>query len=274
MLRRFAGLAAAAAALAAVPLALAAAPTPYAVQGGPGILSGDGSLRFIAAKAANGDTLVSAFSTSDDSLVRSRTIDGGFGIPALTQGGSTLGGLFHDGSALVLQNLGLAKTSRFAVVSTAGLTVEKRIALKGTFGYDALSPDGSKLYLIQRMSTDDLQHYVVRAYDLNENVLLPGRIADKTQKSWVMQGWAVSRVESPDGRWAYTLYTNPGGYPFIHALDTVRGVAHCVGLPWTTDQTPVWNFSLALNGGSLAVKWQDGHVWRRVNTANWKITKP
>jgi hypothetical protein len=34
----------------------------------------------------------------------------------------------------------------------------------------------------------DIQHYIVRAYDLNAHKLLPGRIADKTQKSWVMQG--------------------------------------------------------------------------------------
>ena len=78
----------------------------------------------------------------------------------------------------------------------------------------------------------------MRAYDLATHTLLPGRIADKTQKSWVMQGWAVSRATTADGRWDYTLYANPGGYPFIHALDTVRGVAHCIGLPWTQSTIP------------------------------------
>ncbi len=272
MARRLAVLLAVIAALAAVPLAFAAYPTPYAVQGGSGVVAGDGSLRFVAAKAG-GNTLVSAVNMSDGSIVRSHKVNGAFGIPVLTQNGLA-GGLFHDGSALVLQSLGLEKTTHFAIVSTGDLAVRNAITLKGTFGYDALSPDGSKLYLIQRMSTDDLQHYVVRAYDLSTNTLLPGRIADKTQKGWVMQGWSVARAESPDGRWAYTLYTNPGGYPFIHALDTVRGVAHCIGLPWMTEQSPVWTFSLALNGDSLAVKWKDGHVWRRVNTTNWKITKP
>ncbi len=114
----------------------------------------------------------------------------------------------------------------------------------------------------------------MRAYDLATHTLLPGRIADKTQKSWVMQGWAISRAATADGRWAYTLYANPGGYPFIHALDTVRGVAHCIGLPWTAVQDPVYNFSLALKGNTLAVKWQDGRTWRRVDTRSWRITKP
>src|SRR5207237_2690765 len=98
-----------------------------------------------------------------------------------------------------------------------------------------------KRYLIQHSSADDLQRYTVRAYDLTAHQLVPGRIADKTQKSWVMQGFAVNRATTDDGRWVYTLYMNPGGYPFIHALNTVRGVAHCIGLPWTaTNQGPVY----------------------------------
>jgi hypothetical protein len=75
----------------------------------------------------------------------------------------------------------------------------------------------------------------------------------------------------------YTLYANPGGYPFVHALDTVRGVAHCVGLPWpaTADQNEVFNFTLTLKGAKLAVRRQGGQVYRLVNTTNWKVsTKP
>ena len=39
--------------------------------------------------------------------------------------------------------------------------------------------------------------------------LLPGRIADQTQKSWVMQGRATGRATTADGRWVYTIYQNP-----------------------------------------------------------------
>ena len=273
MFRRLAPLLAVAGALAAVPAANAAYPTPFASQDGSGVLSLDGSIRFTAQKAG-ANTLVAAVRAKDGSTVRSQTISGAFGIPMLTQNGY-MGGLFHDGSAFVLQNMGVENTSKFVILGSEDLGARTTISLKGTFGFDALSPDGSRLYLIQHMSTQDIQHYVVRAYDLIDHALLPGRIADKTQKSWVMQGSAVSRLETPDGRWAYTLYANPGGYPFIHALDTVRSVAHCIGLPWKrAEQGPVFNFDLSLKGDRIAVKWQDGRTWRLVNRTSWRVSTP
>jgi hypothetical protein len=260
-------------ALAVVPAASAAYPAPFAAQGGAGLLSLDGSLRFNANKAG-ANTLVSAVKVGDGSTVKSQTINGAFGIPMLTQNGYA-GGLFHDGSRFVLQSVGIETTTRFVVLGTQDLATRDTVTLNGTFGFDALSPDGSKLYLIQHTSTNDLDHYTVRAYDMSEHQLLPGRIADKTQKGWVMQGFAVSRATTANGRWAYTLYANPGGFPFIHALDTVRGVAHCVGLPWrATDQGPVYSFSLAVKGAQLAVKWQDGRIYRLVNRSNWRLSTP
>ena len=105
--------------------------------------------------------------------------------------------------------------------------------------------------------------------------LLPGRVADKAQKSWVMQGFAAARATSPDGRWVYTLYANPGGYPFVHALDTVRGVAHCVGLPWTSvNQNAIFNAKLALSGGRLAVQFVDGSTWRTIDVRTWRVSQP
>ena len=264
-------------ALGAVPVASAAYPAPYAAQGGKGVLSNDGSLRFVAIGAGE-STLVRASKASDGSTAMSQTIPGSFGVPMITQVGPA-GGMFRDGSTFVLQSIGLNTSTQFVLLRTQDLSTRDQISLKGTFGFDALSPDGSKLYLIQHSSTQDIQHYVVRAYDLNAHKLLPGRIADRTQKSWVMQGWAVSRATSANGRWVYTLYANPGGYPFIHALDTVKGVAHCVGLPWPSydsSQNSVFNFSLALDlqGKTLTVKRQGGSSYRLVNTANWHVSKP
>jgi hypothetical protein len=263
-------------ALAVVPSASAAYPAPYAAQGGNGVPSNDRAMRFVAIGAGE-STLVRAFKTTDDSIAMSQTIAGSFGVPMITQVGPA-GGMFRDGSTFVLQSIGLEPTTQFAFLSTQDLSTRDRISLKGTFGFDALSPDGSMLYLIQHSSTQDIQHYTVRAYDLNAHKLLPGRIADKTQKSWVMQGWAVSRVTSASGRWVYTLYANPGGYPFIHALDTVKGVAHCIGLPWSSydsSQNEVFNFSLALDlqGKTLTVKRQGGMAYRFVNTTTWKVSK-
>lgn len=253
------------AALALVPAASAAYPAPFAVQGGDGVAAADGT-HYVALAAGSGTRLVAG--------ERTLTIPGRFGVARLTQGGQ-MGGLSPDGRTLVLQSMGIDATTRFAVVSTADLSLQRTISLDGTFGFDALSPDGSRLYLIQHRTLQDVQHYVVRAYDLAAGRLLPGRIADKTQKSWVMEGWAIARATTADGRWAYTLYANPGGYPFVHALDTVRGVAHCVGLPWAaTDQDPVWQFTLALRSSKLLVRWSDGSTWRTVDRRTWRVSRP
>ena len=261
-------------ALGVVPVALAAFPAPYAVQGGDGVLSNDGSLRFVALGAGE-STVISAIRTGDGSALRSQTVTGSFGIPMLTQK-CPGGGMFRDGGMFVLQSTGYNASTQFMLISTQDLAARDSIVLKGTFAFDALSPDGSRLYLIQHRSADDVQHYVVRAYDLNAHRLLPGRIADRAQKSWVMQGWPVSRTTTTDGRWAYTLYANPGGVPFIHALDTVKGIAHCIGIPWpATDrnQSPVFDFTLSLNETKLAVKANDGRTYRTVNTTTWKVSK-
>src|SRR5581483_2244369 len=56
--------------------------------------------------------------------------------------------------------------------------------LQGDFAYDALSPDGHVLYLIQHVSKTSLSRYLVRAYDLRRRELRPGAIADRTQPNW------------------------------------------------------------------------------------------
>jgi hypothetical protein len=260
------------AALVLVPAASAAYPTPYAAQGvDAGLYSLDHSIRFVALKGAT-STKVQAVRARGGAAVASTSIAGDWGIPMLTYSGLA-GGLFHDGSAFVLQSAGMAGTTRFAILDSRDLTVRNTITLDGYYGFDALSPDGSVLYLIQHTSTRDYQHYVVRAYDLRANTLVEGRIADKAQKSWVMKGEAVSRVTSPTGRWVYTLYANPGGYPFIHALDTVYGVAHCIGLPWKGSPDRVNSFTLALKGSWIAVQ-QPGGTWRRVRTGTWRVSSP
>jgi hypothetical protein len=272
MVRRLASLLALVGALALPSIASAAYPAPFAVQGGAGLPNLDGSVRYVA-QPFGANTRIEAL--GDEAAARSVVLRGDFGIATLTQNGLT-GGLFHDGSAFVTQSLGLKSTSSFVVIGTKDLVPRQTINLKGTFGFDALSPDGSKLYLIQHTSAQDVQHYIVRAYNLKTHKLMKGRVADKTQKSWVMQGWAVDRVTSADGRWAYTLYSNPGGYPFVHALDTVRGVAHCVGVPWRGDQNEPWNMRLALNedARSLAVNQKSGTTFVSIDVATWKLSYP
>ncbi len=261
-------------ALAVVPTASAAFPGPYGLQGGQYVLSKDGGVQFTADKSPQG-TVISAVSAEDGAILQKRLFEGQWGIPTL-QSGKPGEGLSRDGRTFVLENVGFADTSRFMLVSTTDLSTVDSFTLNGTYVFDALSPSGSMMYMIQHKTTQDVNHYIVRGYNIGTHTLLPQRIADKTQKSWIMQGWAVTRATSSTGRWVYTLYANPGGYPFVHALDTVNGVAHCVGLPWPAtngQQGQVFEFTLGLKGRMLAVRYQGGGIYRYINTTNWKVSK-
>jgi hypothetical protein len=272
MLRRLCLCLAVLGALSVAPAAAGDGPGPYALQGGPGVLSrlhGGPPLRYVTIGAnASQDTLLEAIQTNDGQIRSWTDIAGAWGIPAITYGDSS--SLSHDGKTLVLGET--QSGSSFLVYALPSMNLTNSVVLKGSFAFDALSPDASRMYLIQytQASSGDLSHYIVRAYDLKKNRLLPGRIADRTQKSWVMNGYPMTRTSSADGRWVYTLYQNGGnGYPFIHALDTVRGVAHCVGLPMTNG---LYNIVLSLHGWTLAVHWRSGRPWLDVNTATWRVS--
>ena len=237
-------------------VASAAYPGTYGLQDGP-------PLGALHVSNAAGDT---AISLGD----RQATIHGAYGIPTLITSNTPLG-LFRDGSRVVLQNVGIQKRSSFVVLRLADLHIEQTIDLDGSWAFDALSPDGRTLYLIHHTS-DDFQHYVVRAYDLGAQRLRPGRIADKAQASWVMQGWPASRAVTTNGRWVYTLYSNPGGFPFVHALDTMRGVAHCVGFAWHGSQDPLLGYRLRVQGDRLLVLRPSGAVYRAIDRTTWAVS--
>jgi len=273
MFTKFAVSVAVIAALAAAPAAAGDGPGPFAQQSGPGVvvpaIGKSGPLRIVAVPAnAGANTVLEQIQTKDSQVSGYVDILGGYGIPSITwsAGGDSLS---HDGRTLVLGQLQPGSSSGFLIYDTRTLRMKQAITLPGAFSFDALSPDASRMYLIQYTLTGDYAHYVVRAYDLRANRLLAGRVADHAQKSWVMNGFPMSRTTSADGRWVYTLYQNGGnGYPFIHALDTVRGVAHCIGLP---NAPGLWNLRMSLHGSTLAVHWMSGRPWFDVNTATWAV---
>jgi hypothetical protein len=249
------------AALVLVPSALAdGGPSPGVLDGGGGALSSNGAVRYITL-TNDRSTLLESVRTSNGHVVNWRWIPGNWGIPAVAYDG-TAGGISRNNRTLVLGQatfvVPLRKWTMFQIVDPKTFGYQT-IPLQGDFAFDALSPNGERLYLIQHASITNLNRYLVRAYDLRTDHLLPGAIADRTQRNWVMQGSPLSRATSADGRFVYTLYQNPGGYPFVHALDTVRGVAHCIGLPWAGDQTILGTMKLSLADDGrtlrLAVPW-------------------
>jgi hypothetical protein len=211
--------------------------------------------------------------------LRSTVLPGRWGIQLATLGGS-LTGLSPNGRVLVLSDFlnptgNIRDRSRFAVVDTQTLAIRSVIALRGDYSVDALSPDGHTLYLIHHLYRSDLTKYQVQAYDLRTERLVPGVIADKSQKGWVMAGWPIARAATRDGTWVYTLYRRDTNYPFVHALDASHGIAVCVGIPadWTTENTWLSAARLKLNGDELEIRTSRGQTRYVLDLKTFQVTE-
>jgi hypothetical protein len=200
---------------------------------------------------------------------------GGYAIPSVTIDGDA-GGLSADGSTLVLAQTGSAlrrAMTRFRLLD-AELRVRDRITLRGSFTFDAISPDGSRIFLIEYLSRNDPTRYEVRAYDTRSKRLLPEPIVDPEEPPGEMRGYPVSRTTSPEGRWAYTLYDG-GEHPFIHALDTVDARAVCIDLHEVKPST-VYRSKLTVgaDGSDLTVTDRKHGPLAVVDTASFEVSSP
>lgn len=212
-------------------------------------------------------TVVERIAVDGGTIDRWWYLRGNYFVPAVAYDGSG-GGLSADGRTLVLARFTRAyppRTTSFAVLDTAvhlshprrsgehrPQHAVTRFRLRGTFGFDAISPDGSRIYLTHLLAPrSPYVVYEVRAFDVASGRLLPEPIVDPEEPAEKMQGLPVSRATSRDGRWAYTLYDGAGGEPFLHALDTVRGRAVCVDLPQLADRREPFALRLRLE--------EDGH---------------
>jgi len=227
--------------------ALGAGPWPGLA---PVAVSPSGKVRYTAVRSGF-STQLKAIRVADGAVVASKKVDGIFGIPAVTLNGDA-GGLSQSGRLLVLGEppdySTIRARSRFLVVSTGSLAVRKRILLNGDFGYDALSPDGRTLYLIEHQSMTNAIRYAVRAYDLRTMRLVPGAIVDKREPGEKMTGMPVTRATSARGTWVYTLYMRDREQPFIHALNAANRTAFCIDVPWKAGDD-VWKARLRLASG-------------------------
>jgi hypothetical protein len=267
--------AAAIAALLPAPAAAAGGPL-FVTQGGAGVAShANPGLHYVTVSDEAGGTLLETIDASRGGVLSWARLPGSWGIPTIGNGYQAGQGLSHDGRTLVLGSLEgpYVSPSKFLVVDPRRMKVVRTIVLDGTFSFDALSPDASKMYLIQYASAGDLSHYIVREYDLRTNRLLPGKIADRSDDEKAMAGSAMSRTTSADGRWVYTLYEKPSGEPFVHALDTVGAAAYCIDLP---KNRVLYNIVLSLRnrGRTLAAHWQSGRSWLNVSVGTWRISYP
>jgi len=199
-----------------------------------------------ATRTSTVSTTIRQVAVESEDAVAELRLDGQWQIPTI--GLDTVpAGRSTDGSTIVLredrgEGYATGGTSRFAIVhddgaSTGGrpsdgpLRLLRTIELKGDFEFDTLSPDGSILYLVERLDGGAGGRYVVRSMDVATGVLDETVITDKRFVDEPMAGLAISQLRRADGL-VMTLYRGPE-HPFIHALDTVDKWAVCIDLPAT-----------------------------------------
>lgn len=249
----------------------AGGPVP-AVQGPSGISAPGSHVRFVAIGAGR-STIVRRVDSVSGAVVRSLRVAGSFGVPGAAYDGS-MTGLSADGGTLVLAQVTGARPPRrteFVVLDAPRLRVRGRIAFRGYYTVDAISPSGRWLYLIHYTNVA-ANHYEVRAYDLATRRLLPEPIVDPRDRGEKMQGIPVTRRVTPDGRWAYTLYA--GQSPFIHMLDTERRTAVCVDLPsWAVPNIGETQLAFSRDGNALELQ-SNGVTNAVVDTHTFVVKRP
>jgi hypothetical protein len=245
-------------------LAAALAATASAVGPTPGEASAlSAGVDRWTASVTGSQTLVKAGSAK-------RTLAGQWGFPRVAYDGA-IGGLSTDGKTLVLvrQTHGqLASPSRFALLDAKTLELRRTLSLPGRFAFDALSPDASKLYLIQYVSVVGRLRYRVRSYDVAASRLDRQIIADKRSGWTAMEGLPLSRAMPADGSWAYTLYASDTR-TFVHALQTVAGYAICIDVP--LDQTQLNGLRLRLDGTRLSLVTRAGGERAAIDTVKLRV---
>jgi len=232
--------------------------SPYApglVFGATGVRGPSGALRYVSL-ATSRSTIVAAIRVRSGKVLRSGVLRGFYGVPIVAWDNSTAG-VSGDGRTLALGAYGPPPGSRgstqFVLLRTRTLQPIKRFALPGSWAFDAISPDGSRLYLIEYLAAGLNPRYRVRSVDARTGRLDPEVIVDRREAEVLMRGQPVTRRTSADGRWAYTLYARPGTGPFVHALDTVEGEAYCIDLPLELRQVEQMALRLRLGRDGLEV---------------------
>ncbi len=192
----------------------------------PGRISAD-QQHFVAASPQGATTVVETFDPTQGVVVNSFTLDGRWQLKGVSPNGHWL--------ALIAGEEKQADDNwqtEIAVVAGEDGRLIHTLQLDGRFEIDALSNDGSALFLIQFVPPDQPDKYVVRLYDLMIEELLPDPLRDKRVTDEVMTGYAWGTVADAQGQWWHTLYVSTQrNKAFIHALDLQNRWPVCIDLP-------------------------------------------
>ena len=252
----------------------AAGPVPGVLQGRPGIaVAGDSH---VIAKLQAGKTRVQVIRDRDEAVLRTRVLAGKLGVPQITFSG-VVEGTWANGRRLLLSTsiYDNPTSTTFVVLDTRTLATLRTIALPGAFAFDALSPDGKRLYVTQFPNGyNGPIRYVVRSLSLASGRLEPGAIVDKSEPGERMTGIPMARSWSRNRGSAYTLYNGLESHAFVHALDTVKRSARCIDLPWSGDaQSGLERTRMTVTKDGVLVLSERGvGVLARIDTRTFKVT--
>lgn len=258
-------------------------PVPMDDFGTTSIVEPGGEGPRFATVDAGDDTELLRIDQDGGEITATRRIEGNFTVPLVALDG-TPSGLSADGSTLVLisprTNFDFPRReTSFVIVDVEANRPRPQapLTLRGDFSFDALSPDGSSMYLVEYTSRD-YNDYSVREYDMQRQRLLPDPVLVAHEVTPdEMRGLPMTRATSADGVWEYTLY-NGGGRrsdeAFIHTLDTERSLSHCIDLAMVNGQE-AWRIDLALSGdgGGLDVM-RGGDTLATLDTETFGLSEP
>ena len=191
-------------------------------------------------------TIVERIDTGDGTIDRWWYLRGSYFIPAVAFDGSP-GGLSANGNALVLAGFSRAYPPRRTKLAILDTDVHlrhpirpgqrrprhaiRRLSLPAYFAFQAISPNGSKLYLrLYRPFSRPSDDFALRLLDARSAKLAPRPLA-VSGDARTLSGVPISSASSTDGRWAYALYDGDEHQPFLLALDTTSGRVLRVDLP-------------------------------------------
>jgi hypothetical protein len=251
----------------------ASGPVPGVLQGRPGIAVA-GKAHVVATPVA-AKTRVQLIRDRDRVALRARVFPGKLGVPQITFSG-TVEGTWAKGRRLLLSTsmYDSQAATKFVVLDTRTLATLRTIVLPGALAFDALSPDGKRLYVTQFPNgVSGPIRYVVRSLSLATGRLEPGAIVDKTEPGEQMTGMPMARAWSRDGGSAYTLYNGLESHAFVHALDTMNRSARCIDLPWRGDgQNGLERVRMAVGRDGVLVLSQPGvGILARIDTRTFDV---
>ena len=202
----------------------------------------------------NGQTKITITNTQGSTGARTFSIPGYY---STIDFGYTKSVISASGRWLALRQMKQTNTTTtFALVDTQKGVLVKTFSLSGDFDLDAVSPDGSRVYLLQRLH-DSTGHYYVRRYDVATNTLFQTIIADKSELNDPrMLGSALTRQMAQDGSRVYTLYTDTrSNIAFVHILPLTGdlNLARCIDLPVGKSADSLRYYTLALSTDGIVL---------------------